>query len=509
MTPPSKQQMPRQSPPQGQAMLGSVGRGLSAGELRRLIRRHSRDELLRSIGRLNARATRPQRAQSDSEMSKLTEISESYSLMLAGICATVGKNHRRARVTEQIVEGLINDLFNMRDPSLDYPDSDEALQQMLSRMTYLQMPFQNEPWPPLMRTLCLYGDDPRFGPPAIDQAEWQEIVGASVQQFLQVGFLMYAAAIYNDGAIHRDVFDPPRFDQIVHPMTIAQALAIADRWLARPIEELAQAGSANASGDDGHWGYNPFFENPIALLEDGTYVMPSPRGILQRLSPQGVFFIIVDAINSGLINSTVRDFSDALGKRFERYIGVQLKKLKHITVHDEIAYDKGQKLSVDYIAETPEAIVLIEAKSSAPDAQARSGVNLDAGKMGQVLATACNQIERTAEQIEQGKPEFPSQNGRPLRGLIVTREQFYNLPSAFIGNTMPTASVPTSVWSSQLFEHALPELTGDPECGKRLVEALAPDTQRLYTRADPLPLRRNPLLKDLWEQWRIVWPQNS
>ncbi|MCY4518758.1 MAG: hypothetical protein OXB99_16125 [Acidimicrobiaceae bacterium] len=427
--------------------------------------------------------------------------------MLAGICVTVGKSQRKARVTDRIVEELINDLFNMRDPSLDEPDSDEALQRMLSRMTYLQMPFQNEPWPPLMRTLCLYGDDPRFGPLAVDQADWQKVVGASVQQFLQVGFLMYAAAIFNDGAIHRDVFDPPRFDQIVHPMSISQALAVADRWLARSVNQLAAAGRAKASENDGHWDYNPFFEHPIALLDDGTYVMPSPMGILQRLSPQGVFFIIVEAINSGLISGTVRDFSDALGKRFERYIGVQLKQLNHATVHDEIAYDKGQKLSVDYIIETPEAIVLVEAKSRPPDEKVRSGVDLDAGKMGEVLSKACEQIDRSAQEIEQGNPKFPDQNGRPLRGLIITREQFYNLPMAFIGNTMPTASIPTSVWSSQLFEHAIPALIDDPDCGQRLLEALASDTDRLYTTTDPLPLRHDPLLKDLWEQWRIGWPQ--
>lgn len=488
-------------------MSGDSSMGLSVGELRKQIRRYSRDELLRRIAGKNAQAVRSGRAQSDAEEDKLSVISESYSLMLAGIVATVGKNQRSARVTDQVVGGLINDLYNMRDPSLDGPVSDEALQRMVSRTTYLQMPFQNEPWPPLMRTLCLYGDDPRFGPPAIDAATWKEIVGATVPQFLRVGFLMYAAAIYNDGAIHRDVFDPPRFDQIVHPMTIAQALETADRWLARPIVELAEAGRAKSFGDDGHWGFNPFFEYPIAILEDGTYVMPSPLGVLQRLSPDGVYFIIMNAINDGLISLTDRGFSDALGKRFECYVGVQIKQLKHATVHGEIAYDSGQKLSVDYIVETPEVIVLVEAKSPQPDARVRSGENLDSGKMGKLLAKACDQIDESAEQIAQGNPAFPSQDGRPLRGLIVTREHYYNLPMSFIGNTMPTASVPTSVWSSQLFEHAIPSLTDDPDCGQRLLEALAPDTQRLYTTTDPLPLGHNPLLHDLWKQWAITWPQ--
>ena len=249
-------------------------RGLTPGELRRRIRRHSRDELLRGIGRANASAVRSRRTTPNTD-DKLAAISESYSLMLAGICVSIGKNQRRASVTDVTVKELVNDLFNMVDPGLDAPESDEALQRTVSRTAYLQMPFQNEPWPPLMRTLCLFGDDPRFGPPTIETAQWLRIVGATVAQFVQIGFLMYVAAVQNDGAIDRAVFDAPRFDPIVHPLTIAEALAVVDEWLAQPVEDLASAGRARATEDNGNWGFNPFFEYPIALLEDGTYVIPS------------------------------------------------------------------------------------------------------------------------------------------------------------------------------------------------------------------------------------------
>lgn len=481
-------------------------RGLTRGELRKRIRRHSRDELLRGIGRVNASAARSQRTTPNSADDKLEVISESYSFMLAGICVSIGKN-RSARITDRTIEELVNDLFNMVDPSLDAPESDEALQRIVSRTTYLQMPFQNEPWPPLMRTLCLFGDDPRFGPPAIKKSDWQRIVGASVEQFIQIGFLMYVAAVQNGGAIKQAVFDAPRFDPIVHPLTIDEALAVVDEWLAQPVEELAAAGSARAAEANAHWSFNPFFEHPIALLDDGTYVMPSPLGILQRLAPQGVLFIILDAINSGRLDTTARDFTKALGERFERYIGAQLELLQHITLHSEITYNRGQHKSVEFMIETPEAIVLVEAKSTAPDETTRSGDDPDQRNMRKLFRKACDQISRSAQQIEQGNPKFPPQNGRPIRGLIVTREHYYNLPMMFIGDPMPTASVPTTVWSSNQLEHAIPGLIDDPDCGARLLEALAPDTDWLYPSTDPLPLGHNPLLKEQWDQWKLAWPQ--
>ena len=494
-------------------MTGRREMGLSANAARQRVRRYPRDELLCGIGRRASQEAGARYPNTGTDDGKLALVRQGYLLLLAGICVTRCNNHRRTRVTDRAVDGLVNDLFNVWDSGPDAPESTNALQRSLSRTSYVQMPFQNEPWPPLMRTLCLYGDDPRFGPPAITKTQWHEIVGVSVEQFLQIGFLMFVAAMQNGGAIDRTVFDPQRFDQIVPPLTTAEVLETADLWLSKPVADLTALGRANSRDKSDLWGFNPFFEYPIALLENGTYVMPSPLGVLQRLSPQGVFFIVRDATETGekssQIGMTLRHFSDALGKRFERYVGEQLTLLQHITLHPEITYDRGQKKSVDYIVETPEAIVLVEVKSTPPDIATRSGIDLDSGKMGQMLTKACSQITRSAEMIEQGHPKFPNRAGRPMRGLILTREQFYNLPLAFIGNTKLTAKVPTSVWSSQQLEHAIPTLINDPGCGARLLESLASATDRLQTTTEPLTPTLNPLLSDLWEQWGNTWPGNT
>ena len=493
-------------------MAGRLEVDLSADAVRQRVRRYPRDELLCGIGRVASQEARSIYLNTGIDDGKLAQVRQGYLLLLAGICVTWCNNHRKAQVADHAVEGLVDDLYNVWEPGLDDSESTDALQRSLSRVFYVQLPFQNEPWPPLMRTLCLYGDDPRFGPPAITRAQWHKIVGVSVEQFLQIGFLMFTAAMQNGGAIDRSVFDPQRFDQIVPPLTIAEVLETVDMWLSKPVADLADLGRANPHKND-LWGLNPFFEYPIALLENGTYVMPSPLGVLQRLSPQGVFFIVRDATEGSdtgsQIDMTLRHFSDALGKRFERYVGEQLAQLRHIKLSPEISYDKGQKRSVDYIVEVPEAIVLVEVKSTPPDIDTRSGINLDSGKMGQMLTKACNQIARSAEMIEEGHPKFPDRVGRPVRGLIVTREQFYNLPVAFIGNTTLPAKVPTSVWSSHQLEHAIPTLINDPGCGARLLESLASATDRLQATTEPLIPTRNPLLSDLWTQWSSTWPGNT
>lgn len=481
-------------------------RELTASEWRQRTRQFPRDKLLLGVGQMASRLA--QSRHSAEHDHQLPAVWESCLLLLAGVCVTRCNNHRSGIVTPAAIDRLVRGLLTVSDPGLDGPDPDSALQRSLSRSFYLQMPFQNELWPPLMRTLCLFGDDSRFGTPAVEPSAWHDIVGVSVGQFLRIGFLMHVAARRNAGTIDRSVFDAARFDPIMAPLTIAEALEVADEWLTKPVGDLAARGRTRVADEDDLWGYNPFFEHPIALLDSGTYVMPSPLGVLQRLSPQGVFFIIMDAINGGRLGVSARDFSDALGVRFERYIGEQLKLLKHIELHGEIEYDKGQKKSVDYIIETSDVLALVEVKSTPPDAAARAGVDLDHGKMQQLFRKACDQIDRTVEQITQGNPEFPAHDGREIRGLIVTREQYYNLPVLLIGNMMPTASVPTTVWSSQALEHTIPSLIDDPSCGARLLEALAHDIDRLYTTTDPLPLGHNPLLKELWDLWNLTWPQS-
>lgn len=468
---------------------------------RQRVRRFPRDELLRGI----ARATAQESLFRDSLTSRRDEIfslvREGYLFQVAGICVTNCNNHRSTPVDETAVEDLLNGLFSVWPHELDNFREFRTWQRILSRVAYLQMPYQMSPWEPLVRTLCLFGDDRRFGEPVFEDGRWETILGVSLEKFLQIAFIMYAAAIHNPGGISRRTLLAANVRPAFEPVGAERALQVIDAWLARPVADLAQLGQKMTPDPDDLWRFNPFYERPIAILDDGTYVTPSPLGVLQRLGPQGLYFVGRDAVEAHADPRAFRAFTKALGLRFERYIGVQLGFIHHAQVHDEIVYDDDQR-SIDYIIETPEVLVLVEVKSVAPNIDTRSGIFPDHGDVEQNIERACKQITRSAALIEQSHPDFPALNGREMRGLVVTREQYFNLEMPFRNNLVQPASIPTTIASSQQLEVVIPALSDDADCGTSLLGALRSDPDMVKTSLDPLPLGRNQLLGDIGDRWQ-------
>ena len=407
---------------------------------------------------------------------------------------------------------LLNGLFSVLPPELENSCELRTWQPILSRVAYLQMPYQMSPWEPLVRTMCLFGDDRRCGEPVFEGGRWETILGVTLEEFLQIAFIMYAAAINNPGGISRRTLLAENVRPVFEPVGAERALQVIDSWLARPVAGLAQLGQEMTPDPDDLWRFNPFYEWPIAILDDGTYVTPSPLGVLQRLGPQGLYFVGRDAVDAHANPEAFRAFTKALGLRFERYIGEQLGFIHDAQLHSEIVYDDDQK-SVDYIIETPEVLVLLEAKSVAPNIDTRSGIFPDHGDVERNIERACKQITRSAALIEQGHPDFPTLNGRQMRGLVVTREQYFNLQMPFRTSVVQPASIPTTIVSSQQLESVIPALSDDADCGTSLLGALGSDPDAVKTSLDPLPLGRNQLLGEIGDRWhdehRLIEPEQD
>ena len=481
-------------------------------ELRQRVRRFPRDALLRGIAHMAARDTLQRDSSQSAQDDRFSVVREGYLFQLAGICVTNCNKHRNTPVDDDAVGDLLNGLHNVWSPELDGARGEEVWQRILSRVAYQQMPYQMSQAEPLSRTLCLFGNDPSFGEPVFEDGRWEAILGVPLEEFLKIAFIMYAAAIHNPGGISRQTLLSARVRPAFEPVGAEQALQVMDSWLARPVADLARLGLEMTPDPDDLWRFNSFYEWPIAILDNGTYVIPSPLGVLQRLGPQGLYFVGRDAVDADANPSAFRAFTKDLGDRFERYVGAQLEFLQHAQVHPEIVYDDDQK-SVDYIIETPEVLVLVEAKSAAPDIKTRSGIFPEDGEMQKKIEKACRQITTSAALIDQGHPDFPALAGRPMRGLVVTREQYFNLPLPFLTDVVKPASIPTTIVSSQQLEGVIPALSDDADCGTSLLGALAPNPEIVKTSLDPLPLGRNQLLGEIGDRWfdehRLREPEES
>lgn len=468
--------------------------------LRQRVREFPRDDLLRGIARVAAQQSIGRNTPAGERDHKLGAIKEGILCQLAGICVTHGNNHRSKAVDNDVVEDLLDGFHNVWPPELEDESSEGGWQRVLSRTVYQQMPYQESPRQHLTRSLCLLGNDPRFGEPVFEDTRWETILGVPLEDFLRIAFIMYAAAIHNPGGISRRTLLAENVRPAFEPVGVDRSLQVVDKWLARPADELAGMGRMMNRDPVDLWRFNPFYEWPIAILADDTYVIPSPMGVLQRLGPQGLYFVARDGVGADEDPKAFQTFTNALGTRFERYVGEQLRYISHADIYSEIEYEDGQK-SVDYIIDTPELLVLVEAKSAAPDIATRSGIFPQRGDIKRKIERACEQITKSADLIKEGHPSFPDLRGRPMRGLVITREAYFNLSMPFLANFAQPASIPTTAVSSYQLEAAIPALSDDPNCGTSLMAALGSDPETLETSLNPLPPRGNRLLAEIGNQW--------
>ena len=218
-------------------------------DFRQRVRRFPRDVLLKGIALEAAKATGAQDSPSTTpDERKKSVICEGYLFHIAGMCVTRCNNYRNARVDQQVINDLVNGCYNIWDPELDDPDSDSAWQKTLSRIAYIQMPFQQSSTELSKRTISLFGDDPRFGPPLFDVNWWNQNLGVTLPQFLKIGLVMYVLSLRFGGSISRQTLLADNCRLIFEPMPFRRGLQVVDSWLARPIDEIARLGREDTKG---------------------------------------------------------------------------------------------------------------------------------------------------------------------------------------------------------------------------------------------------------------------
>ena len=176
---------------------------------------------------------------------------------------------------------------------------------------------------------------------------------------MRLGFAMYTAALNNEGVIDRATLYMDHVAQIFTPYTTDEAIVAIDALLAGSPERHRVLGATKEMKGFEKWSFNPLSSLPIVQLTDHRYVMPSPRLLLDRITPTGLYYIAAERYGDRFTNS--------LGKLFESYIGAQLALLQHATVGFEIAYGRSnEKKTVDYFIVTPEVVILVEVKACRP-----------------------------------------------------------------------------------------------------------------------------------------------
>jgi hypothetical protein len=439
---------------------------VSYSEFRQRVRRYRRSDVLRAVASLAANMQQAALGQGPPVQAP-NYVSEFSLAGVARAALITGNEHRDQPLSRNDLALLCGYYLNVADPALKDMAGLDRLRQLMSRIAFEQFGFQYSVMENVGRTLSLLLDQATHCRGAPTPEEWTRALGVPLEAFMRTGFALHVAIVKNNGAISRDLLQADHVAQIFKPLSAADALGVADRLFVGTPEEHAAWGRRWEVAGHEKWSPNPLQNRPLVAIGD-EFVGPSPRYIIDRITPTGMYFIGLDAFGSR--------FTDALGCMFERYVGTQLRLLRHATVHDEVVYGSPERRTTDYFIVTDEVVVLVEVKASRPVLATRVGQPEGDEDIGKKLGSARSQILATAKMIEDDNPAVAHiPNDRPLRGLVVTLEPFHLVQTFLYEDVLGDSPVPITITSAQELEGVVAMLADRPDVGERLLRALTPE----------------------------------
>ena len=468
---------------------------------RQRVRRHRRTDLLKEVAALNVQLERAVFLDEPS----LDPSDYVQRFNLAGVARTAlisANDHRTQPVTTVDLREMCTRYVNIENvPDSDDDPDHQSLRSILNPLVYEQLPYQSKLAYDVGRSLSLLTDHTGTCSTAPQPAAWAGHLGVPLEMFLQLGFAMYVAALSNGGVINRDVLRMDHVAPIFTPLTPDEGLAIMSRWFAATPEQLRDVGAGEEKRGKEKWSFNPLVEKPMVALPNGDFVMPSPRLVVNRITPTSLYFIG----RAGFGDS----FPNSLGCLFEEYVGSQLRLLNHAEVRSEISYGSPIKKTIDFFVITPEVVLLVEVKASRPTEETRFGTPPGDADVRKKIGKAYSQIDNTAHLLRAGHRDLAEiPNDRPLCGLVVTLEPFHLINTVVYADLLHPPSIPTTVASSSELEAVVTALSDKPDTGAHLLNALTSTTEPVrsleHAITDPL-IGNNPILYDAWERFTAPW----
>lgn len=469
---------------------------LSYADFTQRVRRHPRTAVLRAVAALNALLQKEQFGQVP--VGHRPDCLQPFALAGVAKAAIIhGNEYRDKAVTDQDLIEMCQAYMEVDDPGLRQAESLEQLRGILHRLAYEQFGGQFSMMENVGRTLALLLH-PATCPPGSPTAEaWKNLLGVSLETYMQIGFAMFTVAVHNRGQIRREVLLTDHVRPIFRPLTTEEALEVVDRWYSAPLSRLRADGQKAISENPGleKWAPSPLLEHPIVALP-GEYVIPWPRLVVERFTQTGLYYLGVSAFGSA--------FPNALGDMFQRYVGMQLALLP-AEIHEEIVFGRPERRTVDFFIVTSDLVILVEVKAARPIWAARLGLPRGDEDIQEKIGHAIEQIERSASMLVEGHEavsRIPCR-GRTMLGLVVTLEPFH-LMNTFLLDAMTRSTVPITIASAHELEAVAALGQSLPDFDARLRAALTPgDLGRRSLRAvvDGVTGKPNPILLETWDRF--------
>lgn len=294
-------------------------------------------------------------------------------------------------------------------------------------------------------------------------ARFKEITGLTVEEFMQLGFVVFSAR--GGPAKTRGTFTAEylrkAFDQGV---SVAEDVKVT-RFLERVSADYQQFRLLASSDeyrvqDPGYilYEFNPLQKRPIIEVQPGRYVAPNPDLIIDRVT-LGIYYDLFDA--DGLA------FADKMGVVFEEYIG---ELLAAVYAQNKLFREReyGPKHSrkqgpADWTIVEGDVATLVECKTIRPNLELVSLASKDdLEEYSRRVAGAVHQLYRHSQAIRRRERGLEDFYGLDFRYLVLTLGRVQAINTFFFRRLiddqltdMGVPALPYYVLSAQELEHLL------------------------------------------------------
>ncbi len=421
-----------------------------------------------------------------------------WSLAAVAKAAIVADNDHRSRpVTHLDLEQMCQAFISVEEPFTQEPNAPGSLAAFLIRSAYEQFPSQSSVFEELARTEALLTEAASATDQDIITPEfWCDALGCSLTDFVGVALLLNIGALMNAGYYDPGWLAQPNFGPILDQLPKQVIEPVTARHFLTSRESFRRTADAHRLADRHlrRFEFNPLAVHPFVQQPDDRYIAPCPRYALTRASPTGLYYI-------GLEHEGTR-FTQALGKVFEHYVGSQLQLLQpEFALHD-VEYKRGQR-AADWVVVLPETVLIVEAKATPITAGARVGTERLQQDLERTPGRAIEQIDRTATLIMDRHPAFRDiPNDRPLIGLVITLEPYFQSNSDLVWSSRPETKTPVMVAASRELE-ALVTIT-DVGVDEVLVDLVADEELSRWNLGNAVAKHqrgRNAILDQAWDRY--------
>lgn len=477
--------------------MSRIHRQIDYSEFVQRVRRHRPSDLLLALARV-AIAMRDR----EQWMNGLGRVVTPWALGLAAKESIIsGNQHREPGVSEADVLQICQAAANVRDPL----GSDSSLGDVASfftRTSHEQFPFQMSPFEEIARTQAIYVD--ALAATSLTHLSAETLasaLGCAPITLAGVGWLAAVGAQMNEGYFSPGWLHQPNFGPICEVIPREVILDVFKRHFVSSAGQMRSSIRQNRVPELlRRWEFNPLQARPFMAMQDGRCLAPQPAYAFHKLYPDSIYYAVAPALGP--------DFTNDLGRIFQTYVGRQLREFSDAVVLDEIEYARGQR-SVDFIVIWPDAVLLVEAKTTRLTAAARLGSARLSVDLDRTIGEGFEQLQQTYGLIRDRHPAFASVPlDRPVLGMIVTLEPYWMANSPLLRDlmTVPAPSIPTMVASCRDLEHVVGAWSGGGAASTLLEVYTDPERSRsnLGTALPASALKRkNRLLEEAWKH--IPW----